>query len=58
MKTPVWLASIIVAAGFSFQGWLALEVIELRSDVAMIKAELDAKSTAHVSSLNPNQSER
>jgi hypothetical protein len=55
MKIPVWFASIIVTAGLSFQGWLALEVIELRSDVAGIKAELNNKDTAQVSLLNPNQ---
>lgn len=42
MKIPVWLATIIVTASFSVWGWMALQIIEMRSDIAGIKATLVA----------------
>lgn len=42
MKIPVWLATIIVTASFSVWGWMALQIIEMRSDIAGIKATLAA----------------
>ncbi|MDD5139386.1 MAG: hypothetical protein PHY43_03880 [Verrucomicrobiales bacterium] len=38
MKIPVWLASIIVTAAFASQGWLIMAVIDLKTDVAALKA--------------------
>jgi len=45
MKLPVWLASIIVSALLASQGWLVVAVVDLKSDVAALKAILSVKQT-------------
>jgi len=44
VRVPVWLASLIVAGAFSSQGWLVLAVIDLKSDVAAVKAVLHVEN--------------
>jgi hypothetical protein len=45
MKIPVWLATIIVSAAFTSQGWLILAVIELKTDVATLKQSISEKNS-------------
>ncbi len=43
MKIPVWLASILVSAVLGSQGWLVLAVVELKTDIAAVKATLSVQ---------------
>lgn len=40
MKIPVWLASVLATAALASQGWLILCVIDLRTDMAVVKAAI------------------
>lgn len=40
MKIPTWILSLVVAANFTAAGWIINSVIELKTDVAVIKSRL------------------
>ena len=43
MKIPIWFLTLAVGAIFALQGWTLNQVVNLRSDVAAIKAVLPIK---------------
>ena len=43
MKIPIWLASILCSAVLTSQGWLVLAVVELKADMAAVKATLSVQ---------------
>jgi hypothetical protein len=43
MKIPVWLSTILVTAFIGAHGWLIVAVIDLKTDMAGIKAILSQK---------------
>jgi hypothetical protein len=45
VKLPVWLSSILVSAFLASQGWLVLAVIDLKDDMAAVKATLTVEKT-------------
>ena len=47
MKIPVWLASAIVGAFLAGHGWLILAVIDLKTDMATVKAIVSAEQQAN-----------
>ena len=40
MKIPAWLASIAVTALIALQGWALTEILELKTQVAVINSKL------------------
>jgi hypothetical protein len=40
LKIPVWLATVLATAVIASQGWLILAVIDLKTDMAAVKATL------------------
>lgn len=47
MRIPVWLATIICGAMLAAQGWLVQAVIDLKTDMAAIKATVAAQTENH-----------
>ena len=43
MKVPVWLASCLASAALLSQGWLINAVIELKTDMAVVKSALSSE---------------
>jgi hypothetical protein len=45
VQIPAWLATLIVAAAFSLQGWMLKEISALKVNVAGLSARMDMAGT-------------